>query len=371
VALTVAEAKGFDVSQERVAEAARLAAERGIENAIFDVGSIDDYPLAPNSFDVTLFLAIWGKPLGGGRTVGATHLRRILRATRRQLIIRVGVQKEPSKERRLAEILTLCDEEGFDALCFSRARDESEAFTRGNLTVAHRRGADARAGDLPPLALVPTELIPEDPIVRTAAAIENPELDGESPLRGFPKSEARTRERIGEIRRVADLRQADRVLVVGARSAETSELESLQEGLIVETAADEEGAEPSSFDVVLFESWGKPRPGGDPIGAAELGQLLRATRRQLILRAGLQNNPMRVLDVDEIYSVGEAEGFDVLAFSRGRRAGERSIRDNLVVANRRGAGARTGELRGLALIPTRRLRDNAIVRSAASVQSRR
>jgi len=132
-------------------------AEHGIRNAAFAVGSIDDYPLRPLAFDVALFLAVWGKPLGGGRTVGAAHLRRILQATRRQLIIRVGVQKEPSKERRLAEILTLCDEEGFDALCFSRARDDSEVFTRGNLIVAHRRGTDARAGDLPPLALVPTE----------------------------------------------------------------------------------------------------------------------------------------------------------------------------------------------------------------------
>jgi hypothetical protein len=98
--------------------------------------------------------------------------------------------------------------------------------------------------------------------------------------------------------------------------------------------------------------------------------LLRATRRQLILRAGLQNDPVRVPEVDEIYSVCEAEGFDALALSRGRRANERSIRDNLVVANRKGSGARTGELRGLALIPTKRLRDNAIVRGAATVQDR-
>jgi len=368
VALAVAEAKGFDVSAERVAEAARLAAERGIENATFDVGSIDDYPLAPGSFDVTLFLAVWGKPLGGGRTVGATHLRRILQATRRQLIVRVGVQKEPSKERRLAEILALCGEEGFDALCFSRARDDSEAFTRGNLLVAHRRGTDARAGDLPPLVLVPTELLSEDPIVRSAASIENTHPDGESPLRALPKGQARTLERIAEVRRVADLRQDDRLLVVGARPAETTELALVQQGLTVETAVDGADAEPSSFDVVLIDSWGKARPGGDPVGAMQLTRLLRATRRQLILRAGLQNDPVRAPELDRIYADCEAEGFDVLAFSRGRRAGERSIRDNLVVANRRDAGARTGELRALALIPTRRLRDDPIVAGAASVQ---
>jgi SAM-dependent methyltransferase len=370
VARVVAEAKGFDVSPERIAEATRLAAEHGIRNAAFAVGSIDDYPLRPLAFDVALFLAVWGKPLGGGRTVGAAHLRRILQATRRQLIIRVGVQKEPSKERRLAEILTLCDEEGFDALCFSRARDDSEVFTRGNLIVAHRRGTDARAGDLPPLALVPTEFLSDDPIVRSAASIEGSEPDGESPLRALPKSQARARERIAEIRRVADLRRDDRVLVVDVRSAGTSELASLQHGLTVESAVDDVGAEPSSFDVVLLESWGKAWPGGDPIGATQLGRLLRATRRQLILRAGLQNDPVRVPEVDEIYSVCEAEGFDVLALSRGRRAKERSIRDNLVVANRKGSGARTGELRGLALIPTKRLRDNAIVRGAATVQDR-
>jgi SAM-dependent methyltransferase len=370
VASLVGHASGFDVSPERVAEATRLAAERGIENATFEVGSVDDYPLAPASYDITLFLAVWGKPLGGGRTVGAAHLRRILQATRRQLIIRVGVQKEPSKERRLAEVLALCDQEGFDALCFSRPRDDAETFTRGNLVVAHRRGTDARAGDLPPLALVPAELLSDDPIVRSAASIEGTELDGESPFRALPKSEARARERLAEIRRVADLRSGDRVLVVGARSSETSAPDSLHD-VAVEAAADDAGAEPSSFDVVLLESWGKPGRGGDPIGAEQLGRLLQAARRQLIVRAGLQNDPVRALELDSILSVCDTEGFDALAFSRGRRAGERSIRENLVVANRRGSGARIGELRALALIPTRRLRDNPIVRGAASVQDGR
>jgi hypothetical protein len=318
---------------------------------------------------VILFLAVWGKPLGGGRTVGAAHLRRILRATRRQLIIRVGVQKEPSKESRLGEILALCDQEGFDALCFSRPRDETEVFTRGNLIVAHRRGADARAGRLPPLALVPTELLVDDPIVRSATSIEGAEPDGRSPLRALSKSEARARERLDDVRRVADLRSDDRVLLVGGRRPAASELASIQQGLDVEAALDQAGPERSSYDVVLLlDSWGKRLDDGEPLGVSHLAPLLRATRRQLIVRAGFQNDPPRELELARIFSVCETEGFDVLAFSRGRRAGERSIRNNLVVANRRGAGARTGELRRLAVIPTGRLKANPIVCGAASVQ---
>jgi SAM-dependent methyltransferase len=374
VAALVSHATGFDVSPERVAEAVRLAAERRIENVAFEVGSIDDYPLAPGSYDVTLFLAVWGKPLGGDRTVGAEHLRRILRATSRQLLIRVGVQKEPHKERRLGEILALCDAEGFDALCFSRSRDDSEAFTRGNLIVAHRRGTDARAGTLPPLTLVPTERLVDHPIVRSAASIEGgQELLDESPPRALPKRQARARERIDELRRVADIRPGDHVLLVSSPSSAASDVASIEQDVVVETTAlgGDDVPPDSSYDLVLvLDAWGKPLAGTGRVGILSLVRWLRATRRQLIVRAGFQNDPLRELELDQIFAACEAEGFDVLGFSRGRRDGERSIRDNLVVASRRGAGARTGELRRLAVIPTAHLDDHPIVRTAASIRDR-
>jgi hypothetical protein len=320
---------------------------------------------------VTLFLAVWGKPLGEGRTVGAGHLRRILRATRRQLIIRVGVQKEPVRERRLAEILEVCDEGGFDALGFSRPRDESEPLTRGNLILAHRRGTDARAGRLPPLALVPTRLLADHPVVQSASSIEGSGGEAPSPSRGLPKREARARERIEEIGRVADIRDRDRVLLLSARTS-VQDLAPIRQRAVVEAGVLDADSEPSSYDVVLvLDSWGRPLAGGEPIGVEQLTRALRAARRQVLVRAGLQNDPLRERDLDLIFSACETEGFDVLAFSRGRRVGEQSIRDNLVVANRKGTDARTGELRSQAVIPSGRLKGHPIVLGAASVEGRR
>jgi SAM-dependent methyltransferase len=172
VAALVACAKGIDVSETRVLEARRLAAERGVGNVGFEVGSVDTYPFEPLSCDVVLFLAVWGKPLAGDRTVGGAHLGRILGSTRRQLLMRVGVQNDSRKEARLAEILDVCEQHGFDALCFSRSRRGDHA-TMNNLVVANRRGTDARAGQLPMLALIPTARLQDHPVVRSASSISS------------------------------------------------------------------------------------------------------------------------------------------------------------------------------------------------------
>jgi hypothetical protein len=170
VAKRVAVVDAFDVSETRVAEARRLAAERGISNARFDVGSVDTYPLSPLAYDVVLFLAVYGKRLDPERTVGPEHLVRILGATKRQLLMRVGVQSDTRREARLGEILDVCDEQGFDALCFSRTR-RGEFASPNNLLVANRRGSDARSGQLPMLALVPTARLVDDPVVRSADSV--------------------------------------------------------------------------------------------------------------------------------------------------------------------------------------------------------
>jgi hypothetical protein len=96
-----------------------LANERGISNATFEVGSVFDYPLEPLSLDVVLFMAVWGKT-DNKKTVGGDELARILAAARRQIVMRVGVQRYARKESRLEEILEVCDRSGFDALCFRR-----------------------------------------------------------------------------------------------------------------------------------------------------------------------------------------------------------------------------------------------------------
>jgi SAM-dependent methyltransferase len=152
---------GFDIHAGRIAEAQRLASERGVENATFEVASVLDYDFHPLSYDVALFMAVWGK-----LAVGTNELRGVLRATRRQLVMRVGVQQTRPLERRLEEILDVCDDSGFDALCFSRpARKRETGEAGGNLLIAFRQGMDAHVGELPRLALIPTSRLLDHPVV--------------------------------------------------------------------------------------------------------------------------------------------------------------------------------------------------------------
>jgi SAM-dependent methyltransferase len=151
---------GLDVSPTRVARALQSAAERGIQNATFEAISVQDFPFEPLSRDVILFMRVWGK---GTRTetVGARELALILSATRRQLIMLAGAQHSTHFERRLAEILDVCGQNQFDALCFSPL----------NLIIANRRGADVRVGKLPKLALVPTALLLDHPVAQNSTNV--------------------------------------------------------------------------------------------------------------------------------------------------------------------------------------------------------
>jgi SAM-dependent methyltransferase len=141
VAKTVDSAAGFDVSRDRVAEANRMAAERGTRNAIFEVASVDDYSLKPLSYDVVLFLALWGKNLRNGKAIGAEHLDRLLAATRRQMIMRVAIQNEPHREGTLEQILTICEERIRCALLQLDATEEQE---RRSLAQQHHRRESSR-----------------------------------------------------------------------------------------------------------------------------------------------------------------------------------------------------------------------------------
>jgi precorrin-6B methylase 2 len=153
---------GLDVSSVRVQRAAERAAERGIRNASFEATTIQDYPFVPRSWDVTLFMRVWGKG-AGARTVGEAEFERVLRATRRQVIVQAGKLRS---EQRVRRILEICDEHGFDTACFVHL----------HLIVANRRGAGARIHALPervfvpaqsgPL-LVPTETLRDHPVIRS------------------------------------------------------------------------------------------------------------------------------------------------------------------------------------------------------------
>jgi SAM-dependent methyltransferase len=175
---------GIDIAPGRIEAARHFAAEQGIENATFEVASVTDFPLAPASYDVSMFLAVWGKSSGEQKqtgSVGAEELHRVLDATRRQLVMRVSIQLRPRYEALLEEILDVCDQADFDALCFSRVTQpvkrrkagtaEGAALKPGgNLLIANRRGVDVRTGELPKLVLLPTSFLLDHPVVKSSDA---------------------------------------------------------------------------------------------------------------------------------------------------------------------------------------------------------
>lgn len=164
VALAVAEfvdaVHGLDIRSERVLRAAQLAAEQGLSNASFEVASIEDYPFPPQSWDVTMFMRVWGRD-EGRRRVGPEDLERVLLATRRQVIIQAG---KPRSEDNLRRVMELCAENGFDAGWFV-----SQA-----LIVANRRGTDARIYALPDRVLIAGTTAPA--LVPAAGAPNHPIL---------------------------------------------------------------------------------------------------------------------------------------------------------------------------------------------------
>jgi len=180
VATLVERVHGIDAHENRVAEATRLAAESGIRNAAFELASVVGYPLRPRSYDVSLLMAGLGKAADDGDTerwVGVEDLRRILEATRRQSVMRLDDQHKERRRRepRLGETLEVCEQSGFDALCFSLPIPHRKSGkVGGNMLIANRRGSDARVGKLPRLALIPISRLPEHPVVRSLQSLPGP-----------------------------------------------------------------------------------------------------------------------------------------------------------------------------------------------------
>jgi SAM-dependent methyltransferase len=164
VASHVERLHGLDVHPARVRRAAERAAQRGIRNASFEATPVQDFSLEPRSWDVTLFMRVWGKGGDGGRNVGRAEFERLLEATRRQAIVQAGKLRS---ERGLRHVFEICDAHGFDVAW----------FVRYHLVVANRRGAGARIGALPERVLVRT---PSGPQVVPAE-----ELDDHPILRSF------------------------------------------------------------------------------------------------------------------------------------------------------------------------------------------
>jgi SAM-dependent methyltransferase len=116
---------------------------------------------------------------------------------------------------------------------------------------------------------------------------------------------------------------------------------------------------PLSYDVVLLAGvYGMELAGGRTIGPPELRNALRAARRQLVMRLNVQDDPNASRWLPEIIDTADEMGFDVAAFPKFDRY------ENLIVAFRRGSGARLKTAPQLMLVPTLRMCDHPVINGA-------
>lgn len=145
----VARVEAFDYSSVRIEHARQTATARGISNVSFRVLDIHDASYAPASFDVVMFLSVYGLVSNRGR-VGPEHLRMLARAAKRQIILRLNVQDCPNGDGLLAEIFDALASEGFEAICFPRDGKYD------NMIIANRIGAGGKIGATHQLLVIPS-----------------------------------------------------------------------------------------------------------------------------------------------------------------------------------------------------------------------
>jgi hypothetical protein len=283
-------------------------------------------------------------------------------------VMKVTVQHRVNCEPLLEEILEVCDQADFDALCFSRSMSKKGHIGRSagiNVLVAHRRGSDAHIGELPRVALVPLTRLTEHPVVRSAAT-EQEQVKG---LHSKERRSGRGSRSGDDIRQLADLRRTDHVLDIGCAEGlttlEVAKVVELPNATFEPASVADYPFEPLSYDVTLLMSvWDKPaddRGTTRTVGPDELRRILGATRRQFVMRVDVQQVGLEGR-LEEILDACEQSDFDALCFSRaGRKRGTGETAGNLLIANRRGTDARVGELPRLALIPISRLTDHPVV----------
>ena len=94
--------------------------------------------------------------------VGLPELEKLLRATKRQIVVRANLQSYEKLAVRLVDVERLMDSAGFDCICFSRREGH------GNMVIGNRRGAGGKLVTVPPLVLMPTETVRDHPCLRGA-----------------------------------------------------------------------------------------------------------------------------------------------------------------------------------------------------------
>ncbi|HEX7009200.1 MAG TPA: class I SAM-dependent methyltransferase [Phycisphaeraceae bacterium] len=109
IAQRVKHVHGVELRSQRVEAARKIAAERGVSNVTFEQGSIDQLLLAPQSYDVVLFLGVLQHLPAQAQF---PSLAKVLGAARRQVLMRMPIfdNRFPT---RLTGVAFTCQQFGY------------------------------------------------------------------------------------------------------------------------------------------------------------------------------------------------------------------------------------------------------------------
>ena len=119
IAGLVGHIRGVELRKKRVAAARMIAAERGLSNVSFEVGSVAEMDLPPLSYDVVLFLGVFQHLPAKQKW---TSLDKIMHAARRSVVFRTPIFHQRSPYR-IVKLTKLCRALNFSLTIYPRREE--------------------------------------------------------------------------------------------------------------------------------------------------------------------------------------------------------------------------------------------------------
>ncbi|MEZ6193649.1 MAG: class I SAM-dependent methyltransferase [Phycisphaerales bacterium] len=133
IAERVKHVRGVELRRKRVEAARLIAAERGLQNVGFEVGSVTEMDLPPLSYDVVLFLGVFQHL---PRKHKWASLEKVMYAAKRSVVFRTPIFNERSPYR-IVKLTKLCRALDFSLTIYPRKEERG-----GSLMLMNRMDLD-------------------------------------------------------------------------------------------------------------------------------------------------------------------------------------------------------------------------------------
>lgn len=133
IAGLVGHVRGVELRRKRVAAARLIAAERGLDNVSFEVGSVTEIDLPPESYDVVLFLGVFQHLPAKQKW---SSLEKVMLAARRSVVFRTPIFHQRSPYR-IVKLTKLCRALNFSLMIYPRREERG-----GSLMLMNRMDPD-------------------------------------------------------------------------------------------------------------------------------------------------------------------------------------------------------------------------------------